>query len=95
MNKNLTDVIDSMKDLYDNDSDIGDYAKVFIKDFIDDLVKINNNKTTMLTNMLGEFRRNKFCNRNFSDCLDCINHKECEAIRTVSDMVVLNKNQLT
>lgn len=91
MDKKLTDVIDSMKDLYDNDSDIGDYAKVFIKDFIDDLEKINNDKTTMLTDILDEFRRNKFCKKNFSDCLECINHKECEMIRTVSDMVVLGQ----
>lgn len=91
MDKKLTDVINSMKDLYDNDSDIGDYAKVFIKDFIDDLEKINNDKVTMLTDILDEFRRNKFCKKNFSDCLECTNHKECEMIRTVSDMVVLGQ----
>lgn len=91
MDKKLTDVIDSMKDLYDNDSDIGDYAKVFIKDFIDDLEKINNDKTTMLTDILDEFRRTRYCNKCFSDCLDCEHHKECEMIRTVSDMVVLGQ----
>ena len=40
MKKNLSDIIDDMKNLVENDQDIGDYAKVFLKDFIDDLVAI-------------------------------------------------------
>lgn len=87
MKKTISDVIDSMKDLVENDQDIGDYAKVFLKDFIDDLVAIEQDKKSMLLNLLGDFKHENFCNKNWSDCLDCENHTECEAISSIMDMV--------
>ena len=86
----LSDVIDRMKGLL-NDSDTGDYAKVFLKDFISDLETIKNDKKTMLIDLLDEFKHTNFCNKNFSDCLDCYNHKECDAIRNVMELVSQNK----
>ena len=87
MKKNLTDVIDSMKDLVENDQDIGDYAKVFLKDFIDGLVAIEQDKKSMLLNLLDDFKHKNLCDKNWGDCLDCENQKECKAISTVVDMV--------
>ena len=86
----LSDVIDRMKGLL-NDSDTGDYAKVFLKDFISDLETIKNDKKTMLLDLLDEFKHTNFCNKNFSDCLDCYNHKVCDAIRNVMELVSQNK----
>ena len=87
MKKDLSDIIDDMRDLVENDQDIGDYAKVFLKDFIDDLVAIEQDKKSMLLNLLDDFKHKNFCNKNWSDCLDCENHTECEAISTVVNMV--------
>ena len=87
MQKSLTDVIDDMKDLVENDEDIGDYAKVFLKDFIDDLVAIERDKRTMLLNLLDGFKHKNLCDKNWHDCLDCGNQRECKAISTVMDMV--------
>ena len=87
MKKDLSDIIDDMQDLVENDQDIGDYAKVFLKYFIDDLVAIEQDKKSMLLNLLNDFKHKNFCDKNWSDCLDCKNHTECNAISTVVNMV--------
>ena len=87
MKKDLSDIIDDMRDLVENDQDIGDYAKVFLKDFIDDLVAIEQDIKSMLLNLLDDFKHKNLCNKNWSDCLDCENHTECKAISTVVNMV--------
>lgn len=87
MKKDLSDIIDDMQDLVKNDKDIDDYAKVLLKYFIDDLVAIEQDKKSMLLNLLDDFKHKNFCDKNWSDCLDCGNHTECNAISTVVNMV--------
>ena len=84
----IADVITSMED-FKNDTYADDYAKVMVNGFVDDLKSTTEvaDKRTHLLDLLDSFKHDSFCNKNFSDCLDCENHKECDAIRAVMELL--------
>lgn len=45
-------------------------------------------ENVLIEKMLTEFKEKHLCNKNFHDCLDCENHRECDAIRNVIELVL-------
>ena len=42
----------------------------------------------LIEEMLTEFKKKNLCSKNFHDCLECENHKECNAIRNVIELIL-------
>lgn len=87
---NLSDLETKLNDLM-YDVDVNDYTKVFIKDIIDDIIAMKKDKANCLIDSLLKFKEKTFCNKNFSDCLDCSNTNECKMIQNICDLICKNK----
>lgn len=74
------------------DDNVDDYSKVFIKDIVDTIVDLKKDASDCLIDSLLDFKEKAFCNRNFSDCLDCSNVNECKMIQTTCDLICKHKN---
>jgi hypothetical protein len=61
---------------------------MMLKWYVDNIKEIVSDKKEMLTSLLDEYRHMKFCDKNFSDCIDCENHNECNAIRNVLNLII-------
>ena len=76
------------------DDNVNDYSKVFLKDIIDTIVEMKKNESNCLIDSLLNFKEKSFCNRNFSDCLDCANTNECKMIQHTCDLICNHKINL-
>lgn len=74
------------------DDNVDDYSKVFIKDIVDTIVDLKKDASDCLIDSLLDFKEKAFCNRNFSDCLDCSNVNECKMIQCTCDLICKHKN---
>lgn len=57
----------------------------YYADAIEEIVK---DRKYFLTYLLDEYKHSVFCGKNLSDCLDCVNHRECNAIRNVTNLIL-------
>lgn len=87
---NLSALETKLNDLM-HDVDVNDYTKVFIKDIIDDIIAMKKDESNCLIDSLLNFKEKTFCNKNFSDCLDCSNKNECKLIKNTCDLICKNK----
>lgn len=92
MRTTLPDIIANMESFLE-DSNADDYAKVFVKGFLDDLKTFEKDRKTNLLDLLDEFKHEWFCNRNWGDCRDCENTKECDAINTAYELILNSKER--
>ena len=67
----------------------GDLIKAVasIEVYADELEEIWKNRKDLLIALLDDYKHRVYCDKNFSDCLDCENHRECNAIRNVMQLV--------
>jgi hypothetical protein len=90
---NLSELETRLNELL-NDEDVNDYTKVFIKDIIVDIIEKKKDESNCLIDSLLTFKGKAFCNKNFSDCLDCSNRTECKMIQNTCDLICNHKNHL-
>ena len=90
---NLSELETKLNELLD-DEDVNDYTKVFIKDIIVDIIEMKKDESNCLIDSLLAFKEKAFCNKNFSDCLDCSNTNECKMIQNTCDLICNHKNFL-
>ena len=76
------------------DDNVDDYSKVFLKDIIDTIIEMKKDESNCLIDSLLSFKEKTFCNKNFSDCLDCSNTNECKMIQNTCDLICNHKNHL-
>ena len=57
----------------------------YYADYIETIVK---DRKSFLVALLDEYKHSVFCGKNLEDCLDCENHRECNAIRNVTNMIL-------
>lgn len=90
---NLSELETRLNELL-GDGDVNDYTKVFIKDIIADIIEMKKDESNCLIDSLLNFKEKAFCNKNFSDCLDCSNRNECKMIQHTCDLICNHKNHL-
>lgn len=73
------------------DDNVDDYSKVFLKDIVDTIVEMKKDESNCLIDSLLSFKEKTFCNKNFSDCLDCSNTNECKMIQNTCDLICNHK----
>jgi hypothetical protein len=87
---NLSELETKLNELL-NDENVNDYTKVFIKDIIDNIIAMKKDESNCLIDSLLTFKEKTFCNKNFSDCLDCSNTNDCKMIQNICDLICNHK----